>query len=217
MLTSKAIFFWISYHKKNMGYLHIILWKKMFCAKKVTKLPDLTVCNKKVFRRQRFCAVVGLGSTPTPPCNCCQLSSTKGLLRQWKTWIVTYIRERGAARGSIVGVNMCLLRKIRVGIVSTGRMCKRLYAFACTDKMLLRTQHSCRIHSREGGGGWGLDWVKTGSHLWHFPLPRLQWETEGVDQIPPSPLHLFPPSPFSPFPLFPPPPFPQKEFVVPRV
>jgi hypothetical protein len=29
--------------EKNMGYLHIILWKKMFCAKKVTKLPDLTV------------------------------------------------------------------------------------------------------------------------------------------------------------------------------
>ncbi len=29
--------------KKNMGYLHIILWKKMLCAKKVTKLPDLTV------------------------------------------------------------------------------------------------------------------------------------------------------------------------------
>jgi hypothetical protein len=26
-----------------MGYLHIILWKKMFCGKKVTKLPDLTV------------------------------------------------------------------------------------------------------------------------------------------------------------------------------
>jgi hypothetical protein len=43
MLTSKAIFIWISYQKKNMGYLHIILWKKMFCAKKVTKLPDLTV------------------------------------------------------------------------------------------------------------------------------------------------------------------------------
>ncbi len=29
--------------EKNMGYLHIIFWKKMFCAKKVTKLPDLTV------------------------------------------------------------------------------------------------------------------------------------------------------------------------------
>jgi hypothetical protein len=29
--------------EKNMGYLHIILWKKMFCAKKVMKLPDLTV------------------------------------------------------------------------------------------------------------------------------------------------------------------------------
>jgi hypothetical protein len=43
MLTSKAIFLWISYQKKNMGYLHIILWKKMFCGKKVTKLPDLTV------------------------------------------------------------------------------------------------------------------------------------------------------------------------------
>ncbi len=26
-----------------MGYPHEILWKKMFCAKKVTKLPDLTV------------------------------------------------------------------------------------------------------------------------------------------------------------------------------
>ncbi len=26
-----------------MGSLHEILWKKMFCAKKVTKLPDLTV------------------------------------------------------------------------------------------------------------------------------------------------------------------------------
>jgi len=43
MLTSKAIFLWISHQKKNMWYLHIILWKKMFCAKKVTKLPDLTV------------------------------------------------------------------------------------------------------------------------------------------------------------------------------
>jgi hypothetical protein len=29
--------------EKNIGYLHEILWKKMFCAKKVTKLPDLTV------------------------------------------------------------------------------------------------------------------------------------------------------------------------------
>jgi hypothetical protein len=29
--------------EKNKGYLHEILWKKMFCAKKVTKLPDLTV------------------------------------------------------------------------------------------------------------------------------------------------------------------------------
>ena len=28
---------------KNIGYLHEILWKKMFCAKMVTKLPDLTV------------------------------------------------------------------------------------------------------------------------------------------------------------------------------
>jgi hypothetical protein len=27
----------------NIGYLHEILWKKIFCAKKVTKLPDLTV------------------------------------------------------------------------------------------------------------------------------------------------------------------------------
>jgi hypothetical protein len=25
---------------KNIGYLHIISRKKMFCAKKVTKLPD---------------------------------------------------------------------------------------------------------------------------------------------------------------------------------
>jgi hypothetical protein len=29
--------------EKNIGYLHEILWKKMFSAKKVTKLPDLTV------------------------------------------------------------------------------------------------------------------------------------------------------------------------------
>ncbi len=29
--------------RKQMGYLLEILWKKMFCAKKVTKLPDLTV------------------------------------------------------------------------------------------------------------------------------------------------------------------------------
>jgi hypothetical protein len=29
--------------EKNVGYLHEISWKKMFCAKKVTKLPDLTV------------------------------------------------------------------------------------------------------------------------------------------------------------------------------
>ncbi len=28
-----------------MGYLHIILCKKMFCAKKVTKLPELTVLS----------------------------------------------------------------------------------------------------------------------------------------------------------------------------
>jgi hypothetical protein len=48
MLTSKAIFLWISYQKKNMGFLHIILWKKMFCAKKVTKLPDLTVIRRQV-------------------------------------------------------------------------------------------------------------------------------------------------------------------------
>jgi hypothetical protein len=27
--------------------LHEILWKKMFCAKKVTKLPDLTVLRKE--------------------------------------------------------------------------------------------------------------------------------------------------------------------------
>jgi hypothetical protein len=31
--------------EKKMGYLHEILWKKMFCAEKVTKLPDLTVCT----------------------------------------------------------------------------------------------------------------------------------------------------------------------------
>ncbi len=37
-----TIFSWIFYQVKNMGYLHEILWKKMFCAKKVTKLPDLT-------------------------------------------------------------------------------------------------------------------------------------------------------------------------------
>jgi hypothetical protein len=29
--------------EKNIGYLREILWKKMFCAKKVTKLPDLMV------------------------------------------------------------------------------------------------------------------------------------------------------------------------------
>ncbi len=45
MLTYKAIFLWISYQKKIwVTPLHEILWKKMFCAKKVTKLPDLTVC-----------------------------------------------------------------------------------------------------------------------------------------------------------------------------
>jgi hypothetical protein len=43
MLTSEPLFSWIFYQVKNIGYLHKIWWKKMFCAKKVTKLPDLTV------------------------------------------------------------------------------------------------------------------------------------------------------------------------------
>ncbi len=42
-LKSKLLFSWTFYQVKNMGYLHEIWWKKMFCAKKVTKLPDLTV------------------------------------------------------------------------------------------------------------------------------------------------------------------------------
>jgi hypothetical protein len=32
--------------EKNIGYRHEILWKIMFCAKKVTKLPDLTVVKQ---------------------------------------------------------------------------------------------------------------------------------------------------------------------------
>jgi len=42
----KTIFLWNLLLEKNMGYLHEISWKKMFCAKKVTKLPDLTVASR---------------------------------------------------------------------------------------------------------------------------------------------------------------------------
>jgi hypothetical protein len=46
MLTSKAIFLWISYQKKIMGYLHEILWKKnVLCEKgdKITRFDGTLV------------------------------------------------------------------------------------------------------------------------------------------------------------------------------
>ncbi len=50
-----------------MGYLHIILWKKLVCAKKVTKLPDLTVNESIYFSKS--CSVSEFGKvevTSTP-------------------------------------------------------------------------------------------------------------------------------------------------------
>jgi hypothetical protein len=50
MPTSRPFFNWISYNKTTLGHLHDILRKKLFYAKKVTTLPDLTVLITDVNR-----------------------------------------------------------------------------------------------------------------------------------------------------------------------
>ncbi len=45
--------------KKYRVYLHEILWEKMFCAKKVTKLPDLTVGKYLYDKRRISCMITG--------------------------------------------------------------------------------------------------------------------------------------------------------------
>jgi hypothetical protein len=48
MLTSKA-FFHKFFTRKKYGVPSHNFVKKMFCAKKVTKLPDLTVFHKAIY------------------------------------------------------------------------------------------------------------------------------------------------------------------------
>ncbi len=60
MLKSKAIFLWISYQKKNMGYLHDILWKKCSVRKRWRNYRfDGTILGLRVYLRPNSKSLAG--------------------------------------------------------------------------------------------------------------------------------------------------------------
>ncbi len=69
MPTSKSLFYEYTTRKINMGYLHEILRKKMFCScvKKVTKLPrfdgSVLVLNSGVVHAFRSVDVLNSGAS----------------------------------------------------------------------------------------------------------------------------------------------------------